>query len=251
MERILSQIEAVSEQLKQSQLCQWLNDDTEEDRFAFIPSMLFFVLGFRDIMEAMIVKDPKNALDVKINTHCLEDLDHWKWYLNDLESLGFTYDSWGRGNNEIFKKIWREKSYLTRSLVYDTIHLVKLHQNPLVSLTIIELLEAAFGVFIQFMSKPVYKEGMMNNLQYFGKTHIEKELSHSRGAWVDGVRVFPSEEFKGLVLEEKLYKELSQLVDDVSTQMAAMFDHWYELRNDFHRTISKTGQLEEQLHPVL
>lgn len=245
MQRILQKIKTESQKLENSQLCLWLQSDTnhQEDRLSFAPSMLFFVLGFKDMLTVMRVEDPQSDIDYEINLHCEEDLDHWKWYLRDLEQLGFIPQSWGSRMGDIFKQIWGDDSFEVRNLVYTVISETKKHNNPLISLIMIEYLEAAFAVFIRNMLVPIRQMGYYEQLQYFGKLHVEKETAHSRGAWVDGDRSEPGEGFKHHLLNEKTLSLAESIVDKVSGQMLNVFDYWYSSRNNFIRFSAKDSKI--------
>jgi len=244
MERILKKIEMESRKLDDSPLCHWLRSDkaTHEDRLSFAPSMLFFVLGFKDMLSVMRVNNPKTDTDFEINTHCDEDLDHWKWYLRDLESLGFIPQSWGSRMSDMFKQIWGDESFEVRSLVYTVIHQAKKHDNPLMSLIMIEYLEAAFAVFIRHMLVPINEMGYYEKLEYFGKVHVEKEASHSRGSWVDGHRSEPDEPFKQHELDDVFLLKAENIIDDISEQMLNVFNYWYSTRKDFVRFTSQNNE---------
>ena len=239
MKEILKKIEIESQKLENSPLCQWLRSDNTdgEDRFSFTPSMLFFVLGFKDILTCMRVENPKTAIDHEINTHCEEDLDHWKWYLRDLELLGFMPQSWGSNMSDMFKQIWGNESFEVRNLVYTIIHQAKKHDDPLVSLVMIEYLEAAFAVFIRHMLVPINQMGYFEQLDYFGKLHVDKEAGHSRGAWVDGHRSEPECAFEQHDLDDDTRKQAEAIIDDISKQMLSVFDYWYSTRNSFVRFV--------------
>ncbi|MDH5325298.1 MAG: hypothetical protein OEZ68_20055 [Gammaproteobacteria bacterium] len=244
MKRILARVERVSKQLEQSALCGWLReDDDAEDKLKFVPSMLFFVLGFKDILESMSVSEPGTYLELEVNTHCLEDMDHWKWYLEDLGRLGFSEKSWGPSSFSIIENIWSSKSFVVRDLVYTTIYHVKRHNNPLISLVTIEMLEAAFGVFIDSMKDQLQHSGLYNRLQYFGKLHVDKELAHSRGAWVNGERIFPNENFKKSELDNVTCALLEDVVDDIAGKMLDVFNYWFHSRHDFVRYQPKKNNL--------
>jgi len=237
MERILVKIETESQKLNNSPLCHWLLNDkiNDEDHLSFTPSMLFFVLGFKDILSAMHVSNPQTETDIEINKHCQEDLNHWKWYLRDLESLGFIPQSWGTRMSDMFQQIWGDESFEVRQLVYTVIHQVKKHNNPLMSLIIIEYLEAAFAVFIQHMLVPINKLGYYEQLEYFGKIHVEKEMAHSRGSWVEGQRSEPASGFKKHIIDDATLQQAIIVIDEISVQMQNVFNHWFSARKDFVR----------------
>jgi len=253
MKRIIVKIDQEINHLENSALCQWLRsiEPSDEDRFAFTPSMLFFVLGFKDILHTMRIEDPKTPIDFEINTHCEEDLDHWKWYLSDLEVLGFLPKSWGGSMADIFTKIWGNESIAARNLVYTTLYYIKKHNNPLISLAIIEVLEAAFGVFIRHMTVPINRAGVYEKLEYFGKTHIDKENAHARGAWTNGTRSDSSGSFQYHLLDEATYQIAEDIVDNIVSEFKAVFDYWYSARKEFVRYVPPVAEnLRQASEPV-
>jgi len=239
MERILKRIDAVTKELENTKLCLWLKDENnvKEGRFEFIPSMLFFVLGFKDILNAMSIDKPKTKLDLGINTHCAEDLDRWKWYLRDLETLGFIPQSWRPDMRDLFTQICEEDSTVSRDLVYNIIHEVKKRNDPLISLVMIELLEAAFGVFIRNMIVPIERENMYERLQYFGKIRKEKEAAHSKGSWISEGRKNEEEIFTTHPLTEKQLKAAGEIISSIAPQFFKLFDYWYSMRHKFSRFV--------------
>ncbi len=244
MQRMLKKIGEISDDLDNSQLCQWLREEKNitDDRLNFVPSMLFFVLGFKDILNAMSSEEPKTPLEVEVNTHCAEDVDHWRWYLEDLKKLGFVEKSWGSEVNDSFINIWSDESAISRDVVYNVIFEIKKHNDPLMSLVIIELLEAAFGVFIRNMLVPIERSGIYEKLDYFGRKHVEKEAAHSRGSWTTGVRVDHHSLFDTHVLTDDQYETAGSLIDKISPQIDLLFDHWYAMRNNYARNTN----IEEQ-----
>lgn len=245
MANILKKIEAEARKLENSALCQWLENSSndQEDRLSFIPSMLFFVLGFRDMLRVMKVSSPKSDMDYEINTHCDEDLDHWKWYLRDLERLGFISQSWGGRVSDIFRQIWGDASFEVRNIVYSIITEVKSRNNPTMSLILIEYLEAAFGVFVRYMMVPIHQSGYYDELQYFGILHVEKEANHSRGAWIDGQRSLPAQSLSLSDLDDGFSSDAEAVIDRTSAQMLRVFDYWYASRKDFVRYSTKDDNI--------
>lgn len=236
MHRILKKIEFETLKLEGSQLCLWLKNDKaeHEDYLSFTPSMLFFVLGFKDVLSAMQVINPKTDVDNELNTHCQEDLDHWKWYLQDLETMGYIPESWGSRMSDMFHQIWGDESFEVRNLVYTLMHQVKKYNDPYLSLVIIEYLEASFAVFIRHMLIPINDLDIYKKLNYFGKTHVEKEEAHSRGSWVEGHRSVVDNHSKHEFDEVTLHSA-NLIIDELSFQMLQVFNYWYSTRNKFSR----------------
>lgn len=241
MKEMIPTIQKSMKILENTPLCKWLSssESSSEDRFLFTPSMAFFVLGFRDILEAIRIDNPKTPLEIEINTHCNEDIDHWKWYLNDLERMGFSHLSWGDGAIDVFRRVWDDDAYVVRNMVYDTIANIKKYNDPLISLAIVEVLEAAFGVFITHMLKPIEHLGVYHGLEYFGSLHVEKELSHARGAWEDGERT--ENEYETHELNENQKQIVNSLVSEMTDNFKKMFAYWYSTRNKYVRFVPSVG----------
>lgn len=233
MERLLKRIYLETRQLEETRLCKWLADRDAEDHFNFVPSMLFFVLGFKDILASMKTSNPRSAAAVEVNTHCEEDLDHWIWYLQDLQKLGFTESSWGNTPAELFGEIWSDANLPVRDLVYTCIRYIKTYNDPHASLVLIEILEAAFGIFIKHMGKAVVKADLYNQLNYFGRVHIEKEAAHTRGAWLDGVRTMLEQPLSDHASNDAFVYAMEEMITDISERFHIVFDCWYQARNNF------------------
>lgn len=244
MKEMIPVIQEKMKVLENTQLCKWLreNEENGEDRFLFTPSMAFFVLGFRDILEATRIPNPKTDLEREINIHCNEDIDHWQWYLNDLEKMGFSHQSWGAGAIDVLRTVWNDDAYIVRKMVYETIANIKKYNDPLISLSIIEVLEAAFGVFITHMLKPIQHLGVYHGLEYFGSLHVEKELAHARGAWEDGVRT--ESEFEEHELTTAQREIVKDLADQMTNDFRLMFAYWYSTRNKYIRFMTPANVVQ-------
>jgi hypothetical protein len=134
----IAYIEKKQHKLNQTDFCKWLRDEKIifNDKTAFIPAMSFFVLGFRDILRYLEYKTPQNEIEMMINTHCQEDSFHWKWFLSDMEKLGFGLHSWGSSVTDLLDKMWSDEDIPMRDMVYETFILINHHNNPKLSLNI-------------------------------------------------------------------------------------------------------------------
>lgn len=167
-------------------LCMKDTNTPVEDRMKFIPSMLFFVMGFKDILESLEDKNSTDPIQKKVNIHCLEDEGHWRWYLNDLTTLGFENSYLEKPKAKMFETLWSDNYKAMREMIYQTIHYCKLSKNiPGVKLVIVEVLEAAFAAFLLNMHKLIKEAGLFGELQYFGKRHQDQEDNHSIGSWLE------------------------------------------------------------------
>jgi len=198
--------------------------------------MTFFVLGFKDILREMQYENPTTEVELEINTHCIEDIHHWEWFLSDLERLGFSHKSWGEREADVFKQLWSDRSYVVRDLVYSTIAHVKHGGNAMVALAVIEYLEAAFGVFINCFKPIVKRSGVYDELQYFGRLHVEEEETHTRGAWIEGRRTDTSGSITTIQLKENELETISRVVKEISEKLFMVFQFWFEEKDVYTRT---------------
>lgn len=238
MKQVLFEIERRKQILQETEFCYWLkNQNTAtpslEDPFEFTPAMLFFVLGFKDILTHMKIEKPQSVWEHMINQHCEEDSNHWLWYLRDLERLGFEQKSWGDTTSDIFKTLWSDKNQATRDMVYLSIHHIRKNENPLIKLAIIESLEAAFGVFIDCMNQPTQAHRVYDQLEYFGKLHNDKEHSHSLGHWIDGHQ--ENTELSEEKLDVEARHQALATVTILFNQFEKIFQTWFEQRSAYPR----------------
>lgn len=228
MENILNKIELKKQVLDKHSFCQWISGaSTKDELLAFAPAMSYFVLGFRDILELVRFANPKSPLEKAINHHCAEDSEHWRWFLKDLEELGYLRIS----TKEFLGKIWADEQRTPRQMIYFLTHKVQMLHDPALILVVIECLEAAFAVFIERLRPQLVQRGLYNRLSYFGMLHDEDEQSHAMGSWIEGDVVQSATEhfdLTSLVLSDRQYVEATILVDSIFTQFDRLFSHWYQ-----------------------
>lgn len=200
-----------------------------QQTLAFIPRMTFFVLGFKDILEASRVANPQTSLDDDINTHCEEDSEHWLWFLQDLEhlaKLGLEASFSSKDSSALLQAVWSEDTYRVRSHTYRVVSHVINAKSTEEKLIIIDCLEAAFSVFINGLNQLTQRSGLYRKLRYFGEEHHVDEASHTLGSWVEGER---SKQNSG---EEALtpfrQKQMIAIIDDVFAGFDEVFTCWSE-----------------------
>ena len=98
MADVVRQIDAEREALPEGPLFKWLSDESVDGyrRLSFLPAMLYYLMSFKDVLSTLSRDDPRTDLEHHINAYCREDADHWRWYLTDLDKLGFDLTCWGR-----------------------------------------------------------------------------------------------------------------------------------------------------------
>lgn len=238
---LLELIEKRSEQLYQNPLCKWIFGEetrnlSSEELLAFAPSMLYFIMGFKDILENLEYANPKDKYELMVNQHCQEDKDHWRWYLEDLKTLGFREDSWGPDLASKVENLWSDKQRPTRELVYLCIYLVKKFRSAKASLVIIECLEATFGVFMTSLQKKFWNSPIYSRLQFFGQAHHQRESDHSMGHWIEDdseANQHSKLHWDDLKFSSEDQAELLVAIQLIFDQFELVFESWFASRTVF------------------
>lgn len=240
---LLELIQKRSEQLQKNSLCRWIQGEESkhlaaEEILGFAPAMLYFILGFRDILQNLEYPNPRHEFEFIINQHCQEDRGHWRWYLEDLSTLGFLSDKWGQAVDLGAETVWADRNRPTRELVYLCIFLIKKHRSAKASLIIIECLEATFGVFMATIKNRFWNSSTYSKLKFFGQIHHSHEMNHSMGHWIENSND-PEETSKSywhkLHFTAQEQEELMTTVQLIFEQFELVFENWYGYRNAFSR----------------
>lgn len=174
-------LETRKARLSQSPLCIYMADARVDPylRLSFIPAMIFFTMGFKDILAAMRDNNDKSALQLSVHRHCDEDAFHWQWYLDDLGAIEHGRRLLRLPAAQAFTDLWSPANHATRETVYHTIHLAKTWRTPFYRMVIIRALEATFSCFNEPMYRLVEELGLAERLHYFGRVHRHAEANHS------------------------------------------------------------------------
>ncbi len=248
MQLIIPLIEKKQKDLEQCRFLLWLENKNipVEQRLSFTPSMIFFIMGFNDILNLLKINPPNNKLESIITTHCEEDIEHWQWYLNDLERLGFDLNTWGPDLPTFMKNLWAKETTAVRQLVYHCVAYHLNYKNKLIDLVLLEVLEATFGAFIGPMVKCVQEAGLWNNLEFFGRIHHDAESAHSSGSWVENESV--DNILYEFDLDDKTRLLANEMIIDLFSRFNMMFDTWYESRKVFQ---ARPNYLTKDMHQTL
>lgn len=182
MRRVLELIDQEKASLVDERLFRMLADESipGRERLSFSPSMLYYLMGFKDVLEALARPKPATKLDRYINAYCVEDGDHWRWYLTDLEHLGYSVDSHGTDLPTFCNEVWGPSNRMNRTTIFDLIrHAHAAKADPLLALTLINIFEATGVVFIGHTRMAAIAMGLDEQLKYFGRVHYEEEFGHS------------------------------------------------------------------------
>lgn len=234
MKSTFAKIETRKKQLGKNTFCQWLRQvGPEQDALSFAPSMSYFVLGFRDILALAKRKQPKTELDEAINHHCEEDREHWKWFLSDIQKMGYLDTT----PEKFLFRIWSDQEQTPRQMIYHITHLIQSEIDSRLILTMIECLEAAFAVFIETLKPQLVKRGFYEKLIYFGQQHDLGEQSHAMGSWIEGGSSSTAGNHAETTLAHlassdsppEVEARAIQIVDSIFDQFELLFQHWHQV----------------------
>ncbi len=201
-------------------LHQYLKQDLPiQEKLKFVPRMLFFVLGFKDIMQLVRYEGDLGEFEKEVNTHSDEDSHHWEWYLNDLAFMDVAFKT--ANSVELVKQIWETDTFEVRKTIYVFNRYVQKYPHPVARMLMIEVLEMTFEKFKDVIH-PVLKEAdLYDQLDYFGQKHEEMEAGHSTTGHSD-------DEISHLVdlLPEELKPELIKVINELFDQMYQMAANW-------------------------
>ena len=186
----------------------------------FVPRMMFFVMGFKDLMQLVRYHHPSNDLERSVNTHSDEDSNHWEWYLRDLEFISGKFKN--AHSRELISEVWADETMQVRDTIYTFAGHIKSFSNPVARMLMIEVLEITFDKFKESVHPMLKKADLYGQLDYFGKTHQETEENHSTG--------ISDDEINGLIalLPDELKEEMVEVVNSLFDKMYAMAANWAE-----------------------
>jgi hypothetical protein len=194
-----------------------------EKRMAFMPYMLFFAMGFADVITlVMRINKPEHELtwiERKINDFVNEDNFHYNFFLHDLQTLNFNINKFSTPIG-VIRHMFSEESIDVRQLIYSLGHCIKKNKDPITSLAIIEILEAGLYDFFTTIYKDIVKtSNNMPTLRYYGDEHVNLEKKHTVTSWFSG-----SEVEKNSVNNYPIPQELTPILIEITTELMQQFD---------------------------
>jgi hypothetical protein len=180
MKRVVDHLERKTAEFSGNPLFAFLRDKSVEPhrRLAFAPSVAHFVMSFADlyafVLQAPAAGDPYQEL---VNAHAREDENHWRWFLDDLEKLGF--DERVRFS-DVLRFIWADETVRTRALTYRMCRL-GYAASSLEKLVLVQVIEAAGKVTVDAVSAvgTEYHKLSGKKLVYMGHHHLATESDHT------------------------------------------------------------------------
>lgn len=202
-------------------LHQKLRQDIDiQKRLDFVPRMLFFVMGFKDLMQLVRYENPANDLEKSVNTHSDEDSNHWEWYLNDLAFMSGQFKS--APSVDLISNVWADETMAVRETIYTFSRFIKQYTDPVARMLMIEVLEITFDKFKEAIHPALKKADLYSQLDYFGQMHQETEENHSTGISDDEIAELTN------LLPQELKAEMIPVINQLFDQMYDMAKNWAE-----------------------
>ncbi|MDF5717790.1 MAG: hypothetical protein PUP93_28980 [Rhizonema sp. NSF051] len=140
-----------------------------------------------------------------------------------MEKLGFNLETWGKTISQWCNEVWSLETEINRKTIFHLINKANSCRHPIYSLAMIWVFEATGVVFIGHTQKAAVALGMDEELYYLGRTHFEEEFGHSVVA----------QDYADVELEDTLYEQICNMVDELFNGYIVLFDCWYEHRGKY------------------
>lgn len=147
-------------------------------RLGFTPSVAHFVMSFADLYQFVLqVNPPSDRFQELVNAHAQEDANHWRWFLDDVEKLGFDDKV---SFTEALRFIWDEATVNTRALTYRMCRL-GYGASTLEKLVLVHVIEAAGKLTVDAVSAvgAEWSKQTGKKLVYLGQHHLASESEHT------------------------------------------------------------------------
>jgi hypothetical protein len=222
MKEVLKLIEQKTQEFAQLPFFEFLRDTSIEprQRLAWAPSIAPFAMNFGELNRLYLRKEPTdNKLQELINNHTLEDDHHWKWFLQDLEKLEINHTL---RFSEALKFLWSEDLQKTRKLSQDLFTLCTIHDDPILKIVIIEVIEAT-GHSAQVVIASVAQElqkSTQKEYRYFGEHHFEVESGHLAGVdnieeLLESLEITDEQKVKAFEIVEQVFQSFTEFINEM------------------------------------
>lgn len=219
MHRVLDRIAARTAEYARGPFFTFLGDAAVEPRrkLAFAPYSTHFVMTFADLSALVFRREPaRDRYQEIVNATSREDEGHWRWFLKDLDALGFDQRL---PYSEAVEMIWSEHSTRLRKLSYHLCGLA-LGGDSLDRLALLWCMEDCFRASIGAVlpHAMAYSAQTGRALAFFGPGHSDAEESHP--IHERDVRAA----LAGVALTDEKAAGLCATVDEIFTLLAGFAD---------------------------
>jgi hypothetical protein len=196
-------------------------------RLLWTPWVAHIALGFGDMWSSILRREPTtDPIQARINQHTREDEHHWKWYLGDMQRLGFLDQL---NFSQSLQFLWNEHTPKTRQVCLKLAGLTY-SAEPVVVLAAIEAIEATAGAVFRHTA-PVIAQlsaAEQQGLFYFAQAHIDEDESHStfdsEEHGPDSLTLTPAQREQAIFVVEQVFICFREAMEEVMAYAAAQLD---------------------------
>ena len=215
MRTIIPLIRQRQERYRNHPFIRFLKDDqaSPQARLAYAPFACFFSMTFSEFNRHYIrVSEPTGEHEKALNEHAREDETHYRWFLQDLERLGYNPVC---SFTDALRFIWSEEGRHARDLSHYLIGAAQ-RADPELKLVILEAIEATGAVWLDATVAAVRQHPEADELNYFNKAHEQRERHFVESAGHDAIARFE--------LSDATRRRAPAIVDGIFDRMEA-FNH--------------------------
>ncbi|MGD1899104.1 MAG: hypothetical protein ACFB16_19385 [Phormidesmis sp.] len=221
MKQVLDHIQQKKQAYEQLPFFSFVRDSSINPmrRLAWAPYAAPFIMSFIDLNKYVFRVEPtEDPLQEIINRHTHEDDRHWRWFLEDLEKLGFDQPL---GFNDALQFFWGEETRFSRELAYQFCR-YGLGSSPIQKSIAIETIEAAGNV--QFAAAAVAAKDLQavtgQQYKYFGDVHLSVETGRTFGPtsaeqYIENIQLTPEDREVAFELVDTIFGVLTSWKSDL------------------------------------
>jgi hypothetical protein len=221
MKEVLVFIDEKKKEFAQLPLFKYLQDKSIDprQRLAWAPCLTPLAMAFGELNRCNFRKEPTDdPIQKLINQHTYEDDDHWMWFLEDLEKLGFNRLMKFTDSMRFF---WGEETYRTRQ-VCNQIALCTFQAEPIIILVAVKVVEATGNVAFTLTTQLVQELQQITkqNYRYFGHYHLCAENSHTTATsnteeFLERIQLTPEQTTQAFELVERIFEVFTEAMDEM------------------------------------
>ncbi|MEM9091794.1 MAG: hypothetical protein AAGC93_24020 [Cyanobacteria bacterium P01_F01_bin.53] len=221
MKQVLNHIQLKKQAYEQLPFFNFVRDSSIDPlrRLAWAPYAAPFIMGFIDLNKYVFRVEPtEDPLQEILNRHTYEDDRHWRWFLEDLQKLGFDKPL---GFNDALQFFWGEETKYSRELTYQFCR-YGLGTAPIQKAIAIETIEAAGNV--QFSAAAEASRDLQTitgqQYKYFGDIHLSVETGRTFGSvtaeeYIENIQLTPEAREAAFELVDTIFSVLTSWKNDL------------------------------------
>ncbi len=232
MKQVLRHVAERRAVLDKHPLFDWVTQESIplKDRLMFLPSMVTFTMGFRDLNK-WVLRYPLAADDLQrgINIHTFEDQTHSRLFLQDWRRLGLDDRLDWQASDTLWWLFLSEANEVSRGhAVYFLSMATADRADPLLRFAHAEVIEACGSVFFNHIARIAdqFESQTRVELPYLGPFHLALESGH-----MDCEDLFEQQE-----LDDGRRQRAIELADAMFDIFFETFDTWLRNAQEFVAT---------------